>query len=434
MGKTKSLHFDALRETLSARVRQFADRRQKGKIAHEMHDCCLSAFAMMYFQDPSMLAFQTRLQDLWHRNNLKTLFAVETIPKDTALRDNLDSIPSRNFYPVFTDYFRALQRAGRLKPFKIFNDTYLISIDGTEYFESYQICCPSCLRRQRRNGKVQYLHQAMGGVIVNPDKPYALPLAPEPIHNQDGNNKQDCETNAGKRFIDRIRQDHPKLKITITGDSLYSKKPFIEKLRAAGMSYILVAKPHDHKHLFRKVVEHEDLGHIQRYEVTDAKGTTHIYTWCNDLALNASCDIKTNYFEYWKVVDEDHMTFKNSWVTDIPVTSSNVRELVRAGRTRHKIENESFNTLKKQGYHAEHNFGHGQKNLSFNFFLLILLAFFMHQILEMNDDLYAKARAKFSARKECWNALRTLIQFMVFDSWQALMVFVLSPPRHPRPP
>jgi len=75
----------------------------------------------------------------------------------------------------------------------------------------------------------------------------------------------------------------------------------------------------------------------------------------------------------------------NSWVTDIPVSEENIRELVRGGRCRWKIENETFNTLKNQGYHIEHNFGHGKKNLSMNFFLLNLLAFFTHQILELTD-------------------------------------------------
>jgi hypothetical protein len=33
-------------------------------------------------------------------------------------------------------------------------------------------------------------------------------------------------------------------------------------------------------------------------------------------------------------------------------------------------DNETFNTLKNQGYHIEHNYGHGEKNLSMMFFML----------------------------------------------------------------
>ena len=38
-----------------------------------------------------------------------------------------------------------------------------------------------------------------------------------------------------------------------------------------------------------------------------------------------------------------------------------------------KIENETFNTLKNQGYNFEHNYGHGNENLSV-FFALLMIA------------------------------------------------------------
>jgi hypothetical protein len=431
----KSLHFNALRKILSAQVLKFEDPRQKGKIIHELHDCCLSAFGMMYFQDPSMLEFQRRLQQSQHRNNLTTMFGVNTIPKDTQMRDNLDAISSEMFYPVFSDYFRKLQRAGQLKSFSVLDGKYLISMDGTQYFASNSISCPGCLKKIRGNEKIQYSHQVLGAAIVKPDKRHVIPLAPEPIQNHDGTDKQDCEINAGKRLIKRIRQDHPKLNIIINADSLYSKQPFVEQLQQAGMSYILVAKPKDHKYLFKKILEKENLEQIHRIEFTDHNDITHIYAWCNDLPLNGSAKApRINFFEYWKVKDNDKIIWANSWVTDIPVNINNVKELVKAGRARWKIENENFNTLKNQGYHADHNFGHGKKNLAFNFFLLILLAFFVHQIIEMKDCLYQQARAKFSARKEYWSALRSLIKFIVFDSWDELLRFIISPPETSRSP
>ena len=433
----KSLHFNELRKTLSARVLNFRDPRQKGKITHELHDCCLSAFGMMYFQDPSMLEFQRRLQQTRHRNNLTTMFGVKTIPKDTQMRDSLDAVSSEMFYPVFADYFRKLQRAGQLNSFSVLDGKYLISMDGTQYFASNSISCPGCLKKIRgKSEKTQYSHQVLGAAIVHPDKRHVIPLAPEPIQNHDGADKQDCEINAGKRLIKRIRQDHPKLKIIINADSLYSKQPFVEQLRQSGMSYILVAKPKDHKYLFKQILEKENLDQIQRIEFTDHNDVTHIYAWCNDLPLNGSANAaRINFFEYWKVKDHDKITWANSWVTDIPVSSNNVKELVKAGRARWKIENENFNTLKNQGYHADHNFGHGKKHLAFNFFLLILLAFFVHQIIEMKDGLYQQARATFSARKEYWSALRSLIKFIVFDNWDDLLRFIISPPEKiPRSP
>ena len=49
--------------------------------------------------------------------------------------------------------------------------------------------------------------------------------------------------------------------------------------------------------------------------------------------------------------------------------------LMWGGRARWKIENETFNTLKNQGYHFEHNYGHGYQHLSVVLAMLMLLAF-----------------------------------------------------------
>ena len=91
------------------------------------------------------------------------------------------------------------------------------------------------------------------------------------------------------------------------------------------------------------------------------------------------------------------------------------------GRARWKIENECFNTLKNQGYHIDHNFGHGKKNLSEAFFLLNLLAFFLHQIFELSDTLYKSARSTFSAKVEFWNTIRAAFRLLIFNSWEELI-------------
>ena len=49
---------------------------------------------------------------------------------------------------------------------------------------------------------------------------------------------------------------------------------------------------------------------------------------------------------------------------DFLLIPENVWDIMRGGRARWKIENETFNTLKNQGYHLEHNYEHGEQNLS----------------------------------------------------------------------
>jgi hypothetical protein len=118
-------------------------------------------------------------------------------------------------------------------------------------------------------------------------------------------------------------------------------------------------------------------------------------------------------------------------VTDIPITKDNIVELVKGGRARWKIENEAFNTLKNQGYHLEHNFGHGVKYLSYSLLLFNFLAFFMHQIFELSDRLYQKCRCKFTSRIEYWNQLRCTIRILIFPSFESLLTFIIDPEAMP---
>ena len=232
-------------------------------------------------------------------------------------------------------------------------------------------------------------------------------------------------------MIARIRKTHPKLKIIITGDDLYSKQPFVDALKQALMSFILVAKPTDHKILFEWVNDHKKLGHSHKLSFTDLKKRTHCYEWVNGIPLNGTKDADdVNFFEY-TLINNNKVTYHNTWVTDIEVTEANVVDLVKGGRARWKVENETFNTLKNQGYHIEHNFGHGFKNLSNTFFLLNLLAFYVHQILELSDLTYQTCRAGFTSRKEYWNQLRCTFRIIIFKSWEHMLLFIIDPESQP---
>jgi len=424
----KHLSFSALRKSLSSHFSQVDDSRQQGKIEFEMHDCLMSGFAMMLFQDPSLCAFQRRIEDIYQRSNLHSMFDVRNIPKDSQMRDLLDTISPESLEPIFSDFLGQIQRGRHLEKYQVLGGKYLIPIDGSEYFSSNKISCPSCLT-QRKKGSVRYHHNIVQAVIVHPDMRQVLPLAPEAVTNKDGTKKQDCEINAGKRLLSKIRKAHPKLSIIISGDGLYSKQPFIQECKKRNFSYIFVAKPLDHKVLFEYVEEITAMGEAQALEFVDLKHRRHIYRWINQVPINGDPKADdVNFFSY-QIVTKNKLTYQNSWVTDIPIDSKNIKELVKSGRCRWKIENETFNTLKNQGYHIEHNYGHGIQNLSMIFFLLNLLAFFVHQILDLTDPLYQRLRyEKFTSRKEFWNQLRCTFRILLFRNWEHMFTYLLNPP------
>jgi hypothetical protein len=412
---------------LSERFRLIADGRQEAKTSHSMHDVCMSAFAMMFFQDPSLLQFQRRMEEEAHSNNLKTLFHVESIPKDSQMKDALDEVDPEQIAPLFDGFFRPLQRGKHLEQYQVLGGRCIVGIDGSQYFTSEKISCPGCLIREDKKGNVRYSHQIVQAAIMNPNMRQVIPLAPEEVKNVDGKEKQDCETNAGKRLLRRIRKSHPKLSFVVVADSLYSKQPTIEEMTALRMNYVLTAKPEDHKKLMEWVNEMRTLKETKRLVVKDGEHV-HIYEWINEVPLNDNkTTVMVNYIDYW-MEKGGKTTYRNSWVSDLPISEKNVKELVKVGRCRWKIENETFNTLKNQGYHIEHNFGHGQKHLSFNFFLLNLLAFFMHQIFELTYAVYQELRTKFGSRRNLWDHLRACLYILVFPDIDAYFEWLLHPP------
>ncbi len=436
MNLQKHLSFGSLHNGLSSLFYNLPDTREEVKVDYSIHDAMMSGFACMYFQDPSLLQFQERLQEYENRNNLLTLFGVSNIPKNTQLRNIGDDVESNLLSPIFKDYFSRLQRGKHLLQYQLFDGLTICSIDGTQYFHSNSIQCPSCLTTTHENGEISYSYKVLQAAIMQPDMRQVIPLMPEEIKNIDGNTKQDCEISAAKRLIPKIKKDHPRLGLIITGDDLFSKQPFIEEVLGAGYHFIFIVKPKDHKYLMEWIdaYDREDINELRITEEIGKKKKKiriHLYEWVNNVPLNGRDDsINVNLFRY-KIISKDKngdkITYKNSWITDLEINKGNVAALVRGGRCHWKIENECFNTFKNQGYHIEHNYGHGEKNLCFNFFLLTLLAFFFHQIFELTDKSYQSCRKKFGSKWNMWETLRSYIRILVFEIWEHLLDFALTP-------
>jgi hypothetical protein len=425
----KHLSFSSLRKAVSETFNAVQDWRQKGKVDISIHDAMLSGLACMYFQDPSLLQFQKRLEEDYHKNNLRSLFNVEVIPKETQMRDIIDKVGSEKFALIFKDYYQRLQRGKHLEQFQIFPSMYYFPIDGSQFFGSEDVHCKQCLTKEH-NGCKRYEHHVLQGGIMHPDCGQIIPFMPEQIVSSDGQAKQDCEMNAAKRFLKKLKQGFPQLGLLIGGDALFSKQPIIEDALKQGMHYLFVAKPTDHKYMMEWLGAYEKL-HSE--EIVDKDGRRYHCEWMNKVPLNSSeRSVEVNFLRCRinKKSGDKETSYTNSWVTDIEITEKNVMTLARAGRCRWKSENECFNVMKNHGYCMEHNYGHGQENLAFNFYLLTLLAFFMHQIFELTDQLYKACREKLGSKKHLWENLRSYIKLIVFDSWELLLQFVLKPSRY----
>lgn len=383
-------------------------------------DALMSAFAMFSLKDPSLLAFDERRQK---DSNLKRVYGIEDVPCDTQMRIILDEVDPESLRPAYKDVFRQLQR-GKVLEKMIFLGGYLVSLDGTGYFSSKKIHCDNCLEKKNaKTGEITYSHQMLGAAIVHPDHSEVIPLAPEPIIKQDGEKKNDCERNAAKRFLAKLREDHPHLPFIITEDALSSNAPHIRELKKHNMHFILGVKEGDHAFLFDSVRLAAQEGRVSTVEITEG-GIVHCFRFLNQVPLNASnSDLLVNFVEYWEISDKKTQHF--SWVTDFTVNEWNVYHIMRGGRARWKIENETFNTLKNQGYQFEHNFGHGKHHLSVVFAMLMMLAFLVDQAQQLACQLFQAVLQKEGSRKRLWEHMRALFYTLEFDCmediWRALL-------------
>lgn len=421
----KSLSLPGLLKNVRNEFEQIPEHRSS-KVNFKLADVLMSGLAMFGLKYPSLLQFDKATHnDKIVKANLKKLYEVDQAPSDTQMRDILDPVNPENLRPAYKAIHKQLQRQKVLENYKYLEGYIIVSIDGTGQFSSSSVHCEDCCSRNLRNGEKQYYHQLLGAVIVHPDKSNVFPLVPEPIKRKDGMSKNDCELNACKRLLPSIREDFPKLKILIVEDALSANAPHIRLLEDLSFSYILVAKPSNNAYLFDKVQEGYKNGTLQQFETLNKDGTKRIYNYINDIPLNASNpDLLVNFLEYWEFKDEKQV-YHNSWITDVELSQDNVYEVMKGGRSRWKIENETFNTLKNQGYNLEHNYGHGKLHLSTVLAMLMMLQFLIDQVQEFACPLFNAARNRYHSKIQFWSYFRSRFLEHLLPSWEILFKSII---------
>lgn len=418
------------RKTLSAprlltKIREVFKRvpdHRTGKIDFPLEDVLMSGLAMFGLKSESMLAFDQGRADPHLSHNIHQLYGVENVPCDTQMRTVLDPVDPETLRPATVGIIQELQKQGILESYR-FLGGYLVSADGTGMFSSGKISCPHCCEKHHRNGETTYHHQLLASVIVHPDKPTVLPLFHEPITRQDGETKNDCEHSASKRLIPALKKGFPRLKMIMLQDALACNGPHINLLKEHDFSFIITAKPAINSILLKSVLkgQRDGSGTTHEFEVTDKKtGIIKGYRYANGVPLNSTHkDLLVNFIDYWEI-HPNGKKYMYACVTDLSITADNVDQIVRAGRSRWKVENETFNTLKNQGYCLEHNYGHGKQYLATTLALLMMLAFTVDQVQELCCSVFKAARHRYHSRTMLWRKMRSLFDSHFIKDWFAL--------------
>ncbi len=418
--------FDTIVGSFRQVLSSLPDQRTGKNRRYGMEDAALSAFSVFFTQTPSFLAYQRMMEGSKGKSNAQSLFGVHRIPSDNQIRALLNPVKPEQVFPIFEEILQVLEQQGQLKSFRSFAHTLRMAMDGTEYFSSSQMHCPHCSTRTLKSGETHYFHSVVTPVIVCAGQTQVIPLVPEFVVPQDGHDKQDCENAAAKRWLLQHGQRYSALNVTVLGDDLYAHQPLCQQLLAQGFNFILVCRPESHSTLYEHL-EGVELPTITTKRWTGKVEETYTYRYLNGVPLKDGEDaLLVNWCELTVSRPDGKVVYKNSLITNHLITDDTVAEIVLAGRTRWKVENETNNTLKTKGYNLEHNFGHGKQHLASFLATLNILSLLFHTLLERLDQKYQLLRSHLPTRKTFFDDLRALTRYLYFDSWDHLLTFMLE--------
>jgi hypothetical protein len=392
--------------------------------SYGLADCLKAAFSIFSLKAPSMYQFRQMAQAEEH--NLHTIYGVGSIPEDTAFREVLDGVDPaclrEGFVRLFGHFSARTDLACR---YHAWRDFTVVSVDGVEHFCSKKVSCPHCLTRNHRDGSTTNYHSMLSAAIVHPDRAEVFPLDHEPIVKADGAIKNDCERNAIHRLLENFQRAYSQLNTIFVLDALYACAPVITKLNQTdNWRYVISTKEVGNKHLFTQFDERNEVGKVKWLVQKDDQGRQWEIGYANGLELNASsADIKVNLV-FARSTDKRGKEVVYSFLTDIKLTKKNVVRILSIGRSRWKIENETFNTLKNQGYQFKHNYGHGKKNLCTIMAYSMMMAFWVDQLQQAANQPFQKLVAGLKTRVKLWDAMRAVVKILPVDNMKQLFLQV----------
>ena len=386
---------------------------------YRLRDCLSMALSLFVFKYPSLCQYLTpsdeadpKVISAVHRqrrqqrarSNIRALFAVQPILTDTTFRHRLDEVRTSAFERVFQALFKWVEQTQLWSEFETAHGTVLVALDGTGVFSSSTIHCDHCRITNHRDGSRTYSHQVVTAAVVHPQTSAALPLGVEPIGRADGATKNDCEPEAAKRLLRRLRTRHPHLRMVILADALYATGPMVQVLQELNMEWLLAVKPRQHQRGIFTYAARAGLPEARWRPATPQEATqerlpkdrhTLEYRCLSARPLNGQHpELKVTVLQCQRETKQGGRRVVGEWVTTLPASIKNSALFVRYARRRWLIENCIFKTMKAQtGMNFEHHYGHGKHALCDNRAQLMMVAALLDQLCSLRCPYFQAVRA-----------------------------------------
>jgi hypothetical protein len=164
------------------------------------------------------------------------------------MRKTLDKLSWKSLRLLFKQSYIKLKKLGIVQSYNYLGGYTLVSIDGVEHFRSEQIHCEHCLKTVHKSGKVDYHHCLLCAVMVHPEKSEVFVLGTEPIQQQDGSEKNDCERNVLNWFSAHYKGE----KLLFIEDTLYATAPNVQQIQENNWDFMIGGvKPDGNAWLFQ---------------------------------------------------------------------------------------------------------------------------------------------------------------------------------------
>lgn len=280
---------------------------------------------------------------------------LEGMPHYDTLNYYLEKLSPECLSDLRKKMITGLVRGKHFNRGRLLEKYWRVILDGTGLFCFQEKHCENCLctTRKREDGRIEklYYHRVLEAKIVFHDD-VVISIGTEFIENEkEDAEKQDCELNAAKRLMERLKKEYPRLPVCIQGDALYAVEPVMKLCREYGWKYLFTHKDGRQKLLdegFEWIKSGEPTRHYSG--LCSEKGTAFFANHVEEVVGKSEA---MNVFEYeYETKEKKKVRF--CWITNIDMTKRNLEEMILAGRGRWKIENEGFNNQKNGLYRIEH--------------------------------------------------------------------------------
>lgn len=387
-------------------LREIPDPRHQSYITYSSTVLLMTRILSSIFYISSMRKTSEEFNSDKIIENIRVLCGMDTtdaqLPYWETINRYLKNVDSEELQDILCRLCSRLIRSRAFENARIYDKYWQVIIDGTQLYSTKSELDGKSMYRIHNRGTVdeyrENYYYVLEAKLVLHEK-ILVSIMTEFVDNENGeeNGKQDCERKACWRLMERLKEKFPMLGICISADSLYACERFFKECGDRKWHYILRFKEGS---IPTVASEYKKLKEIEKnYTETIVKEGKTWNDYVTDIEYNG---YRINVAEYGEELEYEIkkgmkkgkkiLTKKRYYyITDLSVKKKNVRELTEYGRRRWKIENEGFNTQKRQGYNLEHMYSRNYQAIK-NHYYLIQIGHMISQIMEAWEKLWKGIR------------------------------------------